>query len=277
MYSAPRHKVPSGAVPQSAQQKHDHNGKDLPAQSASVSAQGYIYVICEPSGQADMPSAPKVPDRDGGVRPVEILHQVDAQKRGASAGNVRIAGEIAVDLDAKQKHSQNDIRTGGTARIAEHLIHIGCEIVGNDDFFEKTRQQEPDALTEFHRVPGLGLFELGKQMLRSFNGARHKLREKGDEQSVITEMRFRRDRPSVNVQHISEGLKRVKGNAHRKHDAQWEGRSDQRSHESGIFEYRKDAKGGSKRKKHPKPLPCPRVCFPDLHGTKPCDSCCSDQ
>ena len=33
-----------------------------------------------------MPSAPKVPDRDGGVRPVEILHQVDAQKRGASAG-----------------------------------------------------------------------------------------------------------------------------------------------------------------------------------------------
>ena len=165
-----------------------------------------------------MPSAPKVPDRDGGVRPVEILHQVDAQKRGASAGNVRIAGEIAVDLDAKQKHSQNDIRTGGTARIAEHLIHIGCEIVGNDDFFEKTRQQEPDALTDFHWVPGLGLFELGKQMLRSFNGARHKLREKGDEQSVITEMGFRRDRPSVNVQHISECLKRVKGNADRQGD-----------------------------------------------------------
>lgn len=61
-----------------------------------------IDVIAEPSSKGDMPSAPELCYVAREVWVVEVAHQFNAKEFGCSDSNIRIAGEIAVNLEGKE-------------------------------------------------------------------------------------------------------------------------------------------------------------------------------
>ena len=53
-----------------------------------------------------MPPAPELGYIATEIRVIEVAQQFDTEKFGCSDGDVRIAGEIAVDLECEEKGSQ---------------------------------------------------------------------------------------------------------------------------------------------------------------------------
>src|SRR5262245_27958245 len=70
---APDHEVPTGAVPQAAQKKHDHEIAIRSRRRAAVAAERYVEVVAEPGRQRNVPAPPEVLHRFGNVGPPEIL------------------------------------------------------------------------------------------------------------------------------------------------------------------------------------------------------------
>ena len=83
-----------------------------------------------------MPSPPEIPDGVRRVGSVEILHQVNAQQLGGASGNVRIGGEIAVDLEGKAACGEKQLGAGGGGHITVGGVDENGQIVRNDYLFK---------------------------------------------------------------------------------------------------------------------------------------------
>ena len=80
---------------------YQESHKDIPIVSrlaATVAAQGDVDVLCEPSGQGDMPTLPKVGNAYGKIRSSEVVGQIKTKRPGNADGHQRIARKIAINL-----------------------------------------------------------------------------------------------------------------------------------------------------------------------------------
>jgi len=58
-----------------------------------------------------MPTSPEFSDVSGEIGESEVSQQLDAKEPSRSQRDVRITGEIAIDLNGKEKRAQNERAT----------------------------------------------------------------------------------------------------------------------------------------------------------------------
>ena len=112
MICAPSDESPIGSMPKARKQENDKGvADDFPFLDARA-AKRNIDIIAEPRCEGNVPSPPKLRYITREIRIVEVAHEFDAKKFGGSDSNVRITGEITVDLESKKNRSKKQGRTG---------------------------------------------------------------------------------------------------------------------------------------------------------------------
>ena len=69
-----------------------------------------------------MPAPPEVLDRDGGVGRVEVLREREPEQKRDAYGDVRVAGEIGVDLHRVRVDCDQDLERRVLIRVDEDLV-----------------------------------------------------------------------------------------------------------------------------------------------------------
>ena len=90
----------------------------LPRRSA-VAAERDVEVVAQPGRQADVPVAPELLRRAHEVREAEVLDQLDAHQLRGAARDVRVAGEVAVDLERERVDAEQHVDAGVRRRRIE--------------------------------------------------------------------------------------------------------------------------------------------------------------
>ena len=170
-----------------------------------------------------MPPAPEILHRIRQIRALEIGQQIEAQDLSRSSGNVRISREIAVDLKRIQYRSQNNLHSAEGAELTVDRIHRNRDPVRDQKLLaESPENQEaavPDTLDITHILPRK-LPNLSQQITAPLDRSLHQLGEESLKQGKPQQI-FLCFRPALPyVCQITDGLKGVKGNSHRKQQPQ---------------------------------------------------------
>src|ERR1700751_937343 len=108
METAPAHESPAPPMPETAPQKSDGCIAIFIPGPVATLWEGEIEIIAQPTRKRNMPSSPEIDGGASEIGHVEILGQVYADDFRNSDGHVRVAGEIAIDLQRISNHSAPD-------------------------------------------------------------------------------------------------------------------------------------------------------------------------
>ena len=90
-----------------------------------------------------MPALPEVGDVRGAVRRPEICGQPDSQQQRGTDRDIRIAGEIVIQLKCVRIDRDQNIPAGIKRRKVEYAVHqIVTEVVGNQELLTQTQTYE---------------------------------------------------------------------------------------------------------------------------------------
>ena len=78
-------------MPKPADQEGEEQIPAMAERSFAAAAQRDIYIIPEPCGKGNMPTAPEFPDAMGKIRAFKVLLEFYPEKLGAADSNVRIS------------------------------------------------------------------------------------------------------------------------------------------------------------------------------------------
>ena len=98
-------------MPQTTQQEHHHRVADGFAFAAPTASQGDIDIIAEPGHEGDMPPAPELSYTTGEVRETEVITETDTEQLCGSDSDIGITGEVAIDLEGEQQHTDDEGQT----------------------------------------------------------------------------------------------------------------------------------------------------------------------
>ena len=226
----PSNKCPVRTMPETGQKENDKGVADDDEFLVTVgilnmgrnlrtgAAKRNIYIIAEPSGKRYMPASPELRYVTGEIGVVEVTHQFDTKEFSRSDCDVRIAGEIAVNLKSKEDGCKEQSGTVLGVVCCPYLIHICSTVIGNHNLFE----QAPEDLA--HSVHSLVIgeapvrLELRQEVGSAFNGAGHQLREERNKSKESDDVLGGFYLLAINVYGIAEGLESIEGNADRKDD-----------------------------------------------------------
>ena len=184
----------------------------------TTAAKRDIYVIAEPSGEGYMPASPELRYVTREIGVVEVTHQFDTKEFSRSDCDVRIAGEIAVDLERKENSCKEQSRAGLSVIRRPYLIHICSAVIGNHYLFE----QAPEYLA--HSIHGLVIgeapvrLELRQEVGSAFNRSGHQLREERNKSKESDDVLGGFYLLAIDIYRVAEGLESIEGNADRKDD-----------------------------------------------------------
>ena len=183
-----------------------------------------------------MPALPELADVLGEVGEVEVARQVIAEDAGAADGHVRVAGEVAVDLDGiGVGHQQQGPGAVGVGR-GVHGVDEDAEVVGQHDLLEQAEGEVLHAEGESLRRDGPLLVELGDEIPGLDDGSGHELREEGDVQRGPHEIALGRYLAAGDVDGVAERLEGIEGDADGQEDAQRPGAGDAEERAEGVDE-----------------------------------------
>ena len=177
-----------------------------------------IYVIAEPSGEGYMPASPELRYVTGEIGVVEVTHQFDTKEFSRSDCDVRIAGEIAVNLKSEEDGCKEQSGTVLSIVRCPYLIHICSAVIGNHYLFE----QAPEYLA--HSIHGLVIgeapvrLELRQEVGSAFNRSGHQLREERNKSKESDDVLGGFYLLAIDIYRVAEGLESIEGNADRKDD-----------------------------------------------------------
>ena len=126
-----------------------------------------------------MPPPPEFGDRRRLVGGVEVLGEMESQQQGDADGHVRVAREVAVDLQRVAVKAHQVLEAAVQHRIVEHPVHeIDADIVRYDRLFDKTghNQKQPPA-EHLPRHPQRVLSYLRNEIARTHDRTRDELRK----------------------------------------------------------------------------------------------------
>src|SRR4051812_30121640 len=89
-----------------------------------------------------MPAPPEVRDGVRQVRVVEINRDLDAHHTARATGHIRVAGEVAIDLDTEGKNANPDHDRRVPLRGGKDTIGQRGNVVGDHDLFDHADQEQ---------------------------------------------------------------------------------------------------------------------------------------
>jgi hypothetical protein len=184
-------------------------------------AEGHVQVVLHPAREGDVPATPEVDGAGALEGAIEVLGQLEAEEARRAAGDVGVAGEVAVELPGVGVNGDDDLGGAEGARVVEDAIdEVGGQEVRDEYLLDETHEDEEEAFAGALVVEG-GLYrELGQELGSADDGPRHELGEECDEGGELEEGAVGRDAPAVDVDGVAEGLERVEGDAHRQHEVE---------------------------------------------------------
>src|SRR3989338_4418235 len=165
-----------------------------------------------------MPAFPELGDGAGGIRTIEIEHEAKTEDAGAAAGDVGVAGEVAVDLEGEEDGGDpvRDAREVGG--VVEDHVHSRGQCVGNDHFFEEAPEHKTEPVADAGEIDGVLLTELMQQILRPLDGTGDQLGEEHDIEGVDAEVPLGLLYPPIHLDGVTHRLEGVEGETDGKDD-----------------------------------------------------------
>ena len=219
---APDHEPPRSAVPQAAEEHRDHQVAIGREAALPVPAERHVEVVAQPGRKRDVPRPPELRDVSREIRLVEVLEQLDAEQARGSAGDVAVAGEVAVDLEGEPVHAEHERRRADPARVCERGVDRRRERVGDRDLLEQSQQDEEDP------GPDLRPMKAGSAGARTGEAAPARGRSgrppscgKNETKSAKSRRRWTGSMlAAVHVERVRDPVERVEGDPDRKQDAE---------------------------------------------------------
>src|ERR1017187_8999334 len=220
MQRPPKHKIPTGTMPQPAE-KHGPQKIDIgPTRSFPAPAERNIEIVAEPARKGNMPSAPEFGNAERTVRHLKVFHEMKTHHAGAANRHVRVTGEVAVYLNGITKNplDQGDgvVFVGGS----EYHVNVWRYLVGNHDFFDCTHSELHQARFKLHDCCPHPLGKLRQKLSGSIDGAGEQLREERYKQQEIARAVAGLDVATIGLDGVGHALESEKRDAGREEDVQ---------------------------------------------------------
>ena len=161
-----------------------------------------------------MPAAPEVGRVRGEVGRREVLHQREAEQARDAARHLRVAPEIAVELEGEGVDAPQQRPGRGLPRCREDGIGDGREQVGGT-LQQPAHGEERHAVLHVAHAQVARRSDRAEQALRTFDRPRHQLREEAHVGGELGEGAPRRKVPAVHLDRVGHGLEGVEGDADR--------------------------------------------------------------
>ena len=220
MQRAPEDEADRRTVPQPSQHHRDEQVAVGAQFAFAVAAQRDVEVVAQPRGERDMPPAPEFGDGGRLVRGVEVLGEAEAQQQGDADRHVRVAREVAVDLQGIAV----DARQALEARIEQRLVEdavdeIERDVVRNDRLFEESRKDQEDSRAEhFARHDDRVAADLGDEVPGPDDRACDQLGEEREVEKVVAPVAERFELSAVDVDRVAHRLEHEERDADRQED-----------------------------------------------------------
>ena len=178
---APDDEIPRRTVPEPPQ-KHSKKKITIGIQGrAPIPAQRDVEVVSKPRRQRDVPSLPESARAVREVRQAKVEHEVEAHQLRHAASDVRIAGEVAVDLKGEGQRAEHDVQPRGGAEVIVDRVGDGRHVVGDHHLFEIAPQDQKNTRLNLRPLDAPWIQTLLHQMRCALNGSSDELWEERNE------------------------------------------------------------------------------------------------
>ena len=167
-----------------------------------------------------MPVAPERLRRAHEVWKAEVLDELDAHQLRRAARDVRVAGEVAVDLEREGVDAEQDVDARVWRRRIEGGVGEPGEVVGDEDFLEVPHAMSHAPSRICSRVMRRGASICDSRFEARRIGPGHQVRKERDEHREVQQVARRRDLAPVDVDDVAHRHERVERDADRQQDSQ---------------------------------------------------------
>ena len=202
---APEDIGPVRPVPEAGEEPNDKQVQNYPAGFDSRSAQREIYVVPEPGGERDMPSAPEFGQVIRDIGEVKVLQEVESKHASQTDRHIRVTVEIKIQLESVAERSHPRHADGIISGGEGHIRHFGKHI-GQKNLFVEAEKKAHDSLLEVIRR-NMTLIDLVHDRGITDDRAGDQLGKQRDIESEIGRVLLCVN-PPVYVHNIAERLKR---------------------------------------------------------------------
>ena len=162
-----------------------------------------------------MPAAPELRRVLSLERRGEVFLETIAEHQGDADCHIRVAREVAVELNREAGYAHKILEARVERRIVEDAVdEIAADIVSDEHFLNETGHDEEKALA-CHLVGGFGvLLDLWQQVFGSDDRTGEQRREEGEEKGIVNQIACRLYLASVDVDDVAyrpEGEERYAG------------------------------------------------------------------
>ena len=217
---SPEHEVPARAVPQPAQEHGDDQIDVRAPRPLPIAAQRDVEVVAEPLAERDVPAAPEVGDVRRQIGHAEVLRQVVADHLRRAQGHVRVAGEVAVDLQRIRDQAAPRVEAAPRCRIGEHRVGDDRAMVGHEQFLAQADEEHGSAGAEAVRGGADVAVELRQKNRGAHDRPGDEVGKERDEHRVLDERVHARNDAAIDIDGVAHRLEGVKADAGGKEDAQ---------------------------------------------------------
>jgi len=167
-----------------------------------------------------VPAAPEFGDRGRLVGGVEVLREAESQQQGDADGHVRVAREVAVDLQGVSVDARQTFESRVEERLVEDAVHeVERDIVRDDRLLEQTREDQEDARAEHLAGYDDGVLpDLRDEVAGADDGSGDELREEREVEEVVEPVREGLQLAAVDVDRVAHRLEDEERDADRQED-----------------------------------------------------------
>jgi hypothetical protein len=215
----PEHEGPGGAVPEPAEQHgQDQVAVGLPLAPAVPPAECTGSRAARWTARCASAARSRRVARDVGQ--VEVVHQLEAHQLRDAPGDVRVAREVAEDLNGEGIGRDQRLAAAGREARRVDAVDEQRDVVGDEHLLRVAPHHQPDAVLHLLARDPARVRHLGQQVRGALDRPGHQLREEGDEECEVEEARAGLEPAAVDVDRVGERLEGVEGDADRQHDLQ---------------------------------------------------------
>lgn len=177
-----------------------------------------MYVVAEPRGERDVPATPEIRRPLRKIWEAKIVVQPEAEQLRGAARDVRVAGEVAVNLHRKCEHAEQRPRAVQRRVCGERVVCKQRAVVADKHLFEQAEEQQPSAALECRGIPFTRRGKLRHHLVRALDRPGNELREEREKRREEREVRDGFCLPAIHVDRVAHRLESVERDAHRQQD-----------------------------------------------------------